>query len=330
VKENSPNTQLNRRVSVKSLLPEENANLSLLALEPQKQSLGPRSRFGSVSHVLAGVLGAAVVRRSLSFRDAMLTKELIRRFQATFDQTPEWAWPYYPSIPLIGSGYRSGRSILIYASAENLSWIAKLGQIPPARFTTNNAWNRYRVKYEAEGRNSPAFFPDVGIQPVNDGGLLAAGLFIARKLRLACPVRPRRFLEKIAVTNWCKFSIRSDTNHDYISDISRLTPSLPFVVGELAVLRPAVALMPNRVWKHPILSAAMRGASPETRFIPVPQFNTTVVNCHLTEYDRSARRLQRQSAGTSLAKWMAELRSFTPGNAWRYLAMLNEISMGQT
>ncbi len=249
----------------------------------------------------------------------METNELIRRFQATFAGTPDWAWPFNPPIPLIGKDYRPGHGILIYASAENLSWLNDPSE--PVRFMARDAWNRYRVQYN-KGKNSDGFFPTVGIQPVNDGGLLTAGWFIAQKFRLACPIQPRTFLEKNAVSNWCKFSIRSSTNRDYITDIKKLTPSLPYVIGELAVLQPAIVLVPKQIWKHPILSAAMRGASPRSKFIPIPQFNSRVINCHLTGFTTQARRLQRRSAGTPLSRWMAELRSVNRVNAWRYLAML--------
>ncbi|HUU18209.1 MAG TPA: DUF3883 domain-containing protein, partial [Sedimentisphaerales bacterium] len=57
---------------------------------------------------------------------------------------------------------------------------------------------------------------------------------------------------------------------DYIRDVKKLTTSLPFVVGELTVLRPVVVLIPKPVWAHPILQAAMRGASPQSQFLPVP------------------------------------------------------------
>ena len=67
----------------------------------------------------------------------------------------------------------------------------------------------------------------------------------------------------------------------------------------------------------------MRGASPWTRFLPVPQFNATVVNVHLTEYTSQAERLQQSAADTPLAEWMAHLFGFNEVLAWRYVAMLD-------
>jgi len=248
---------------------------------------------------------------------------LIQRFKDTLSGLPKWAWPFNPPTPLVGKNYKPGKGLLIYASAENLSWLNE--KPPPPRFSGNKAWNRYRVVYEQDGRNSSDFFPDVGIQPVSDGGLFAAGLFVADKYGLPQRAKPRTFLETIAVTNWCKFSIKSGTNRDYIHDVKKLTASLPFVVGELALLQPAVVLIPKPVWRHPILQAAMRGTSPQTRFLPVPQFNATVINTHMRKYDRAGKQLKKQLAGTPLAHWMENLRRINRDNAWRFIGMLDEL-----
>ena len=253
-----------------------------------------------------------------------MEKQLIRRFKSTFTTIPKWAWQFPPTIPLIGQQFKPGKGLLIYASAENLSWMHDADT--PARFSgKETAWNRYRVRYEETGKHSDSFFPDVGIQPVTDGGLFAAGLFVSQKNGLPVRAKPRTFLEQIAVSNWCKFSIKSVTNRDYINNVDKLTESLPFVVGELAVLQPKVALVPKAIWKRPLLRAAMRGSSPETLFLPVPQFNATVVNTHLRKYDRPAADLKRQHRNTPLADWMENLSRLNKSHAWRYLAMLDEI-----
>jgi hypothetical protein len=251
-----------------------------------------------------------------------LADKLIERFKATFTESPEWAWQFEPSIPLIGRHCKPGRGLLVYASAENLNTTTE--QERRLYFREPAVWTRYRTRYEGQGRTGSSFFPDVGIQPVNDGGLFAAALFVSERLRLPTAAKPRTFLEKIAVSNWCKFSIKSGTNRDYIGDLKKLIESLPYVVGELAELRPAVALLPRSVWDKPVLRAAMHGASPWTRFLPVPQFNATVVNVHLAKHKGASARLRRKMAGTALAKWMANLHGFCEENAWRYIAFLDE------
>jgi len=256
-----------------------------------------------------------------------LIADLLKRFGVLHTELPKWAWPFSPSIPFIGERYRPGRSLLIYASAENFSKMNR--EQPPEWFETDEVWNRYRAAYEEEGRHSHDFFPSVGIAPVNDGGLLAAGLFLAEKLGLPTRKAPRAFLETLAVSNWCKFTIGGPGgNRDYISDMKKLTESLPFVVAELAVLQPAVVLLPKLVWQKPILSASMRGASPFTRFIPAPQCNPRVIYTHLAEHDRAAKVLQQRIQGTTLAVWMQNLVGFNRDMAWRYIAMLDGLLKG--
>lgn len=247
---------------------------------------------------------------------------LVQRFKDTFSGIPKWAWQFKPPVPLVGKNYKPSKGLLIYASAENLAWLSR--NTAPERFHSEDAWNRCRVVYEQDGRNSKDFFPDVGIQPVTDGGLFAAGLFVAGKYELPQRAKPRSFLETIAVSNWCKFSIKSPGNTDYLGDVKKLTASLPFVVGELALLQPAVVLIPKAVWTHAILQAAMRGASPRTLFLPVPQFNAMVVNFHLNKYKRSVVQLKKELANTPLARWMENLRRINKNNAWRYIAMLDK------
>lgn len=255
---------------------------------------------------------------------------LIQRFKDTdtFTGTPTWAWQFKPSIPLVGKNYKPGKGLLIYASAENLSWLNNKHLKPEQeldlkRFQTEAVWNRYRACYEEKGKTP--FFPNVGIQPVTDGGLFTAGLFITSKVGLQQRANPHSFLETIAVTNWCKFSIKSHGNKDYLRDIKKLTASLPFVVGELALLQPAVVLIPQAVWRHPVLKAAMRGASPWSRFLPAMQFNARVVNYHLRDHESAATRLCKLSEDTQLALWMNQLERINPKNAWRYIAMLSDL-----
>lgn len=254
-----------------------------------------------------------------------LCADLIQKYRSLYDEDehPSWAWNFPPSIPFIGTRYRPGRGFLIYASAENFAWMNR-SDIPD-RYVTEQAWNRYRAAFEDEGHDSSDFFPTVGIQPVTDGGLLTAGLFVAREFGLPTRNIPRVFLETLAVSNWCKFTIQHENNRDYISNVKKLTASLPFVVTELAALQPTVVLLPQGVWRQPVLAAAMRGATPKTHFLPVPQFNASVVNCHLKDLDQAAEALHRRNAETPLADWMQNLVGVNRINAWRYLASLQHL-----
>lgn len=246
--------------------------------------------------------------------------ELLDHFKRLYTSSPDWAWTFPPSIPFVGQDYCPGEGILVYASAENLSWMYE--KETPERFKADQAWDRYRAAYEETGRDSGAFYPDVGIAPVSNGGLLVAARFIAEKIVTTVVASPRRFLETLALSNWAKFTIKSEKNVDYITDTSKTVESFPFVIAELMVLRPAVVLIPKAIWDHPIHRAAMRGASPSTHYLPIPQFNAQVVNCHLTAFERQATELRGRLAGSPTAAWMAELKNLNLSHAWRYLALL--------
>ena len=255
---------------------------------------------------------------------------LQQRFWRLHEQPPEWAWQFEPSCPFVGRDYTPGEGLLVFASAENFSSLARKGV--PSRFTDNRAWNRYRACFE-EHRDGSTFFPNVGIQPVTDGGLFAAAWFVSQRLGLPVATEPREFLECVAFTNWGKFTVKPASkgkalNEDYAGNLDKLGDSLSFVVTELVVLQPKVVMVPQSIWKQRLLQATMRGASPFTRFLPVPQFNATVVNCALGRFSEAAEKLRRKLAGTPIAEWMRNLYGFNEDNAWRYVALLDELLDG--
>ena len=254
----------------------------------------------------------------VALRSALLTD-----FRTLHSAPPDWAWAYPPPIPFVGREYELGKSLLIYASAENFAWVFK--KPVPSRYTTERAWDRYRAAYEDEGRDSDAFFPIVGMAPIEKGGLLTAARFVAEKLGLPVRDEPRAFLETVAVTNWCKYVIKAEKNEDYVGDIEKLTESLPFVVTELAVLRPAVVLLPHRIWRARSLAAAMRGAAPRTQFLPAPQCNPRVAKDHLGHCEADAKSLRNSLQDTVLGDWVAHIQDFEGTGAWRYLGCLTEL-----
>jgi hypothetical protein len=255
----------------------------------------------------------------------LLNGQLLARFRTLQDKPPAWSWPFPPSCPIVGAKYKPDQGLLVYASAENFTWMTRAAA--PARFTDDRAWNRYRACYE-EHCSDKTFFPNVGIQPVTDGGLFAAAMFVSMRLGLAVAGQPRDFLECVAFSNWGKFTVKSRDsarNEDYAGAEDKLGESLSFVVTELVVLQPKVVLVPKSIWRQRLLQAAMRGAAPFTRFLPVPQFNATVVNCTLGQYSTSAKRLRKKFEAEPLGEWMRNLYGFREENAWRYVALLDEL-----
>ena len=255
------------------------------------------------------------------------TTDLISKFQTLYRGAPEWAWDFAPSIPFIGKRYQPGKGLLIYASAENLTWMLDDKREEYKRFFLGDlVWNRYRLQYDEMDNPKGHFFPDIGIQPVTNGGLLAAGLFIAQETGIPEENPPRCFLESIAASNWCKYTKLAkngnNKNSDYINKPKYTVKSLSYVVAELTALQPAAVLLPSNVWKDVASRQAMRGASPSTLFMPAPQFSSTVINCNLDKYERGTRQLRKRFAGHVLDSWMNQLIKLNTKNAWRYIAML--------
>jgi hypothetical protein len=240
------------------------------------------------------------------------------------DTAPKWAYDFVPSIPFIGNEYKPGEGLLVYASAENFTWMNR--RDIPARYGDGRAWNRYRAAYEDEERGSTSFFPTIGIKPFNDGGLPTAALFVAMRVGCKVKVLPRELLETLCVSNWAKFTCKAEKNRnrDYVGNPAMLGHSLQFVLLELLALQPSVVILPDKVWKVDVFSSAMQGVCPSCVFLPSPQFNARVVNCHLTTYAERAEAIRRETQGSLLAEWMGHLRGLNSGHAWRYIAKLDD------
>jgi len=256
-----------------------------------------------------------------------LEQVLQDRFRQMAGGPPEWAWPYPAPIPLAGRNYVPGRGLLVYASAENLAWMDRDKQHQKPRresFGADVVAVRYRHQYENPQLQVERFFPDVGMAPVSNGGLLCAAYFVLDEIEASVPSSPRALLDLIAVANWCKFVMLS--NVDYVRDREKLRKSLPYVTNELEVLRPHLVIMPKTILGDPDndIYEAMRGASPETTFVGVMQFNAMVVNCHLQRFDDAAAELGSRYASTPLATWMSKLRRVNRDHAWRFLAHVAE------
>jgi hypothetical protein len=275
-----------------------------------------------------------------TMRATPLERELLSQFEAEFGRrnppAPRWARtmpdgsPIPPAVPLVGPDYVAGQGLLIYAAAENLAWMSRDSTSANPRWRSFRSAKvaplRYRHQYGDPGLQSKAqWYPDVGIAPASNGGLLCAGLFVLEWHGRSLPTSPREMLARIALTNWCKFVVAANTNADYVSDEARLSWSLPYVSLELALLRPAFVLLPHRVWAHASLQREMAAASPETAFIPAPQFNATVVNVALRRYEGRARALHDGNATTLLGCWMSRIRDVSKLNAWRYIACLEDV-----
>ena len=258
-----------------------------------------------------------------------LESELVRASQQAKCSPPCWAYQFAPPIPLVGPLYVPGHGLMVYASAENLTWMHPTKQAGSSRgesFHGDTARVRHQHQYQNPELQDRRFFPDVGMAPVNNGGLLCAAWFVLHHCHGTAPSSPAELLRNIAVANWGKFAVNADKNVDYAGDLRKLRSSVRLVEIELAVLRPKILIMPKTILRHGEVGEAMRGASPETRIVGVVQFNATVVNTHLDqpEFNAGAAELRSRYASTPLAAWMSKLRRVNRDHAWRFLAHLAE------
>jgi len=252
-----------------------------------------------------------------------LEAELLYQFRLAECSSPSWARPYPPPIPLVGVAYAPGQGLMVYASAENLTWMDRDKKRTSPRwesFCEDTAAVRYWHQYQNQDLQEGKFFPDVGMAPVNNGGLLCAAWLASYHCDGAAPSSPAELLRGIALANWCKLVVDEDRNVDYARDIAKLRFSLRFVEIELTALRPKIVIMPKTILRHGEIRETMQRASPRTRFVGLMQCNARAVNIHLNDLDEDGQRLRRRYAETPLACWMTHVRRMKLNNAWRFLA----------
>ena len=268
--------------------------------------------------------------------EKLLLSKFRQEFKRRGERSPEWALPLRngspmpPPVPLVGSAYTPGRGLLVYASAEKLARMERDHSHSRWEFFCDGkGWARYRQQYSSpilqSGRRDR--FPVIGIQPVTDGGLLCAAWFLLDRFGMPAGSTPQEVLENIAVTNWCKFVWRAEGTPDYVGDSEKLGHSLPYVEIELKALRPQVVLLPHRIWNNEMICDRMSRSAPKACFVPAPQFNARVINTnpHLRCLDTQARNLQGRHPNKDLKFWMSRVERMNPGNAWRFLAYLEQL-----
>jgi hypothetical protein len=272
-----------------------------------------------------------------------LESKLLELYQGIFVSSPEWAFPsqdwnyskaplkipFPPSIPFIGRNYhKATKRIALYASAENLAHYERKPETVPEFLCDERAWNRHR---EANLEGWDKFFPRLHIGPVENGSLLCAVLYICNHLAISFPDDPSLFLENLVVGNVGKFSIggnktkEKSTNHDYAGSIKYLEASLPFFKMDLKVLHPKILILPKSMYTHRQVKNSISEILPEVTIIPVPQFNSTVVNTHLKRNQKTGFQLAKKWKGTILDEWTNHLTGYAPGFPYRYYGELESV-----
>lgn len=193
---------------------------------------------------------------------------------------PLWAHQVQPTIPVVGGGYGVRRMrVLVYASAENLTWAKRATELPPQLLPQ---FQMFRGRIDLARRGGT----NVHIHPVDNGSLLKVARHILNRLE---PTQrfskrtPHQFLQEIAVANPGKFSIDKDVNKDTASNPELLTDSVAYIKADLAVLKPEILILPTTV----LNSLRTHGLFPKdpsgnVRLVPIFQLSPQAINIHLT------------------------------------------------
>ena len=219
-------------------------------------------------------------------------EELLKTYAEIFskkDDQPDWAVRkinnkediVIPSIPFIGKCYEKTR-ILLYASVENLNDY-------DGRLDDNNiAENRHRFWFD---NYSNRFFPNFHIEPVSNGALVNIIGYISIKLFPENKFdTPKELLERVAIANFGKFSIRVEAkmkNIDYAGDYKKLFKSFEYVKADLELLRPNILILPERIFRDTRIKEMIKSIIPNALIIPIIQITPTTINTKLAkEYIR--------------------------------------------
>lgn len=158
---------------------------------------------------------------------------------------PDWAYQYAPAIPFVGNGYGAGNrsKVLVYSSAENLTYTRALKEVP-LWMQPENQIIRSRIEHYERGGTC------VHIQPIDNGSLLKAARHSLTQVALKGSFSidsPQAFLDQIAVANPGKFSVDAKRNEDYAGVGTPWHASAPFIAVDIRVLDPDIIIIPKTI-----------------------------------------------------------------------------------
>lgn len=215
-------------------------------------------------------------------------------------------------IPFVGKYYHQEKTrILLYASAENLSDYC--GKRQTYLDCDDYAVNRHRNSFNSSVLNPDVFFPNVHIQPINDGCLAIVALYVYLKFQSIGRVTPAEFLEKISFANYCKYTIQSapskPKNKDYAGNSSYLAESHVYVENDIKILKPDYIILPKTIyWTDRDFIDCVKG---DTKIIPIYQINARNINLRIKNYPRAS----EQEISPEVMEWYTHLGS--NGISWR-------------
>ena len=197
----------------------------------------------------------------------------------------------HPTIPFVGRNYDKCR-VLIYASAENLTYLNNNRENNDLFIVDDKAMNRHRDHFEQT--KDCEYFPNVHCQPISDGRLTLAAAYICKKLKIeAYYETPKDFLECVSFANFGKFSIQSKENEkkniDYARNVEKLSASFEYVKADLSILNPKYIIMPKTIFQHEKVGDLLKTYSKQADINPIYQINVGVINRTINrKYDKKS------------------------------------------
>ncbi len=189
-------------------------------------------------------------------------------------------------IPFVGKNYREENTkILLYASAENLSGYT--GYLD----ADEDAIHRHRNFFNRTVANEDSFFPNVHIQPINDGVLALAALYIYMNFHPVDNITPGEFLERISFANYCKYTIQPENqngrfrNQDYAGNAEYLQQSHAYLKADIEVLKPDYIIMPKSIYRTDREFIDQSKAT--AKVLPIYQMNARNINLRIKKYPRT-------------------------------------------
>lgn len=209
------------------------------------------------------------------------------------------------SIPFVGEKYTEQKTkILMYASAENLSGYC--GHLD----NDDYAINRHRHKFEETAGKENYYFPNVHIAPIEDGCLAIVALYVFAKFQHLDEITPEKFFEMISFGNFCKYTIESDTNKDYVGSKKKVSESYEYIEKDFEVLKPDYVIMPKTIYdRNRKFIDSIKG---ESKIIPIYQINAGNINRIIKKnypIDKSSRDEHVATLDKSIQRWYDELKS---------------------
>ena len=241
-------------------------------------------------------------------------REIYKQIFASRKNEPAWATHkttvghthelVHCPIPFVGKDYaQQSPKILVYASAENLTGYT--GYLD----SDEKAINRHRSFFNWSVAEEESFFPNVHIQPINDGALALVALYVYMKFQPVDQVTPAEFLERISLANYCKYTIQPDNeggrfrNQDYANNAEYLQQSHTYIQTDLEALKPDYIIMPKAIyWTDRVFIDQVKG---NAKIIPVYQMNARNINLRIKKYPQTP----VEELNPVLRSWYEQLHS---------------------